>query len=200
MSAYVIGSGPDDSLLRDLFPKTYPLKQGWGSCLISVLERDDEDAIGRVHETMNWEVKRGTYPQNKQMNRSDFLAYYVSHTVLVARCGSDVVGSMYIKPNFPGRCSHICNGGLLVMDEWRGRGVGRAIATAFEEAAPRLGYYAAFFNLVFFDNPASLSLWQSMGYVQVGRVPKAKLTSADAYTDAAMFYKNFSGSSPADKS
>mmetsp|Transcript_4074 Transcript_4074/g.12240 ORF Transcript_4074/g.12240 Transcript_4074/m.12240 type:complete len:192 (+) Transcript_4074:67-642(+) len=190
MSAYVIGKGPDSSLLAGAFPQVYTLKGSWGDCVVSVLEKDDEDAIRCLHGVMNKEVERGTYPQSKQMDRNEFLAYYLSHTVLVGRSGSTVVGSIYIKPNFPGRCSHICNGGLLVVDEWRGRGVGRALAQAFEIAAPKLGYEAAFFNLVFLDNPASLSLWRSLGYEQVGRVPSAKVASG-AYVDAAMLYKHF---------
>lgn len=25
-----------------------------------------------------------------------------------------VAGCFYVKPNFPGRCSHVCNGGFIV--------------------------------------------------------------------------------------
>ena len=37
----------------------------------------------------------------------------------------ECLGSFYIKPNYPGRSSHVCNGGFLVTDGARNRGVGR---------------------------------------------------------------------------
>jgi len=48
------------------------------------------------------------------------------------------LGSFYIKPNYPGRSSHVCNGGFLVSDKARGRGVGRLMGECYLEYAPRL--------------------------------------------------------------
>ena len=36
-----------------------------------------------------------------------------------------LVGSFYVKPNYPDRCGHICNGGFLVNKEYRGQGIGK---------------------------------------------------------------------------
>lgn len=187
----MIGSGPDGSRLRGMMPIKAKLLERWGECEIDVCKRSDEEAVDVIHEVMNEEVKAGSYPQSEVMDREALLAYYFSHVVLVARSGKTVVGSMYVKPNFPGRCGHICNGGLLVVRKWRRRGVGYALAEAFQRVACALGYKAAFFNLVFFDNPASLALWKRMGYEQVGRVPKAKQLKDGSYVDAAMLYKPF---------
>ena len=35
----------------------------------------------------------------------------------------ECLGSFYVKPNYPGRSSHVCNGGFLVTDAARNRGV-----------------------------------------------------------------------------
>lgn len=37
------------------------------------------------------------------------------------------LGSFYVKPNYPGRSSHVCNAGFLVAEAARGKGVGRAM-------------------------------------------------------------------------
>jgi GNAT superfamily N-acetyltransferase len=60
----------------------------------------------------------------------------------MARQGHDwekaCLGSFYIKPNYPGRSSHICNGGFLVTDGARNRGVGRLMGETYLEWAPKL--------------------------------------------------------------
>jgi GNAT superfamily N-acetyltransferase len=60
----------------------------------------------------------------------------------LAREGQDwetaCLGSFYIKPNYPGRSSHICNGGFLVTDGARNRGVGRLMGETYLEWAPKL--------------------------------------------------------------
>jgi hypothetical protein len=48
------------------------------------------------------------------------------------------LGSFYVKPNYPGRSSHVCNGGFLVTGARRNAGVGRLLAEAYLEWAPKL--------------------------------------------------------------
>lgn len=59
-----------------------------------------------------------------------------------------VWGAFYIKPNFPGRCSHVCNGGFITDPQRRRRGVARLMGHAFLRFAKELGYKASYFNLV----------------------------------------------------
>jgi GNAT superfamily N-acetyltransferase len=60
----------------------------------------------------------------------------------MARGGCDwereCLGSFYIKPNYPGRSSHVCNGGFLVTDASRNRGVGRLMGETYLDWAPKL--------------------------------------------------------------
>lgn len=62
--------------------------------------------------------------------------------------GVKVWGAFYIKPNFPGRCSHVCNGGFITDPRMRRRGVARLMGHAFLRFAKDLGYRASYFNLV----------------------------------------------------
>jgi hypothetical protein len=50
----------------------------------------------------------------------------------------ECLGSFYIKPNYPGRSSHVCNGGFLVTDGARNRGVGRLMGEGYLQWAPKL--------------------------------------------------------------
>ncbi len=48
------------------------------------------------------------------------------------------LGSFYIKPNYPGRSSHVCNAGFLVTEKARNRGVGMVLGRQYLEWAPKL--------------------------------------------------------------
>ncbi|KDQ55227.1 hypothetical protein JAAARDRAFT_37753 [Jaapia argillacea MUCL 33604] len=67
-----------------------------------------------------------------------------------------VAGFYYVKPNYPGRSSHICNAGFVVPSTQRGSGFGRLLAKSYVHYAPKLGYQASVFNLVYVNNIASV--------------------------------------------
>jgi GNAT superfamily N-acetyltransferase len=48
------------------------------------------------------------------------------------------LGGFHIRPNYPGRSSHVCNGTFIVTDAARNKGVGRLMGEAYLEWAPRL--------------------------------------------------------------
>ncbi|KAI7940004.1 hypothetical protein MJO28_013656 [Puccinia striiformis f. sp. tritici] len=82
-------------------------------------------------------------------------------------------GIYYIKPNYPGRSAHCCNGGFVVDPRHRGRKIGKTLARSFLHYAPLLGYRASVFNLVYKNNLASIAIWDSLGFQRVGLIPKA---------------------------
>lgn len=65
------------------------------------------------------------------------------------------LGSFYVKPNYPGRSSHVCNGGFLVTDAARNRGVGRLMGEGYLEWAPKLVGLISSFLVLF--NPFAVS-------------------------------------------
>ena len=103
---------------------------------------------------LNLEIEKGdTYPMNITMPVEQFGKYWFQNFGAVMLLGevSDVrelegrvdwekacLGSFYVKPNYPGRSSHVCNGGFLVTDAARNRGVGRLMGEGYLEWAPKL--------------------------------------------------------------
>ncbi|KAI0827942.1 hypothetical protein BC628DRAFT_1366368 [Trametes gibbosa] len=107
-----------------------------------------------------------------------------------------IAGCYYVKPNYPGRSSHICNAGFLVPPTQRGQGVGTVLARSYLHYGPRLGYEASVFNLVYVNNIASVKLWERLNFEKAGRIPRAgRLKKADGpgeeYVDAWVFYRRF---------
>ena len=166
---------------------TVTLKDGSKAQIVPL----DSSNQGRIHSIFNEIVSQGTtYPQEQELSLEQFLTYFSTAFVLVL--DSIPIGAFYVKPNFPGRCSHICNGGFIVDQAYRNLGVGTCLAKCFIKYAPRLGYKAAMFNLVFATNEASVNLWKKVGFQVIGKLPKAgRLKGQDNFVDALMFYKEF---------
>ncbi|CAL1711359.1 unnamed protein product [Somion occarium] len=163
--------------------------------------------------------------QGELYAQNAFEAYFFAADVLVAVIGQDVTvpegktdgstiiktieearggrawkdciaGAYYVKPNYPGRSSHICNAGFLVPASQRSRGFGAVLARSYLYYGPRLGFEASVFNLVYVNNVASVKLWDALNFSKVGRIPRAgRLRTADGmgeeYVDAWVIYKQF---------
>jgi ribosomal protein S18 acetylase RimI-like enzyme len=158
---------------------------------VVVIEEMKEAHFAKVQEMLNSEISNGnTYPLENKMDLNQFQDYFKKGFVGIL--DDKVVGAFYIKPNYPGRCSHICNGGFLVTSESRGLGIGFALGSAFLKIAPLMGFKASVFNLVFENNTHSISLWKKLGFEVIGKVPKAgRLAGSEDLVDALVFYKNF---------
>ncbi|KAJ8611797.1 hypothetical protein CTAYLR_007735 [Chrysophaeum taylorii] len=131
--------------------------------------------IARGMELMNLVIREGkAWPFEEELDEKGYRAYFLTHAAFVVRRNGEkeVLGTFYVKPNFPGRCSHVCNGGFITAPEARGNGVGRLMGTCFLDFARKLGYRAAYFNLVFKSNEASVRLWESLGFSRVAEIPK----------------------------
>ncbi|KAF9645009.1 hypothetical protein BDM02DRAFT_3120913 [Thelephora ganbajun] len=106
-----------------------------------------------------------------------------------------IVGFYYIKPNYPGRSSHICNAGFIVLPNHWNKGYGRALAKSYLYYGPKLGYRGSVFNLVYVNNVASVRLWEALGFTKAGLIPNAgrlkKEGGGEEYVDAIVFYKSF---------
>lgn len=104
-------------------------------------------------------------------------------------------GFYYVKPNYPDRSSHNCNAGFIVPTPIRGMHLGSLLAQSFVQFAPRFGYRASVFNLVYRTNLASAKIWERLGFETVGRIPRAGLLrqsdGTEAYVDAHIIYKEF---------
>ncbi len=152
-----------------------------------------------VRTLLNLVILEGnTYPQKQPLTQSEFTAYWMSQIACVVRlkeaCTSspakEILGAFFLKPNFPGRCSHICNAGFIVQQGMRGLGLGRLMGEAMLEIASDLGYKAVMFNLVFKTNIASLRLWESLGFEEIGQIPSAVEFNDGSFVDAVIMYRN----------
>lgn len=100
----------------------------------------------------------------------------------------ECLGTFFIKPNYPGRASHICTAGFLVNAGIRGKGIGRTLTDCFLQWAPRLGYTYCVFNLVFETNVAARRIWESLNFKRIGRIKSAGILKGhDTAVDAIVY-------------
>jgi GNAT superfamily N-acetyltransferase len=136
---------------------------------------EDEDELFAAFAAV---VEAGEgYPQSPPIHRDEFRDYWLDHKALVAVARTadsarTLVGTYFLKANFPGRAAHIVNAGYVVVPAFRGRGAGLALVEHSVDEARRLGFDAMQFNLVFESNPAR-PMYERLGFRVVGRIPAA---------------------------
>ncbi|KAI5969593.1 hypothetical protein CANMA_001256 [Candida margitis] len=170
-----------------------------------------KNLIISLQNEFNFVVEEGlTYPYHEVKSFEDFKNYWFLHyaailidgdfesfddlqlqNLSVEQWNSIFLGTFYVKPNYIGRCSHICNAGFVVNHVKRGLGLGKELGAKYLVIAPQLGYVYSVFNLVFETNMASLKIWDSLGFERIGYVKNvAVLEGYDRLVGAYMFGKD----------
>jgi ribosomal protein S18 acetylase RimI-like enzyme len=114
----------------------------------------------------------------------------VPHSTYVAlNDAGQVVGTYYLKTNFPGQGSHVCNCGYVVAESARGQGVASAMCIHSQELARAAGYRCMMFNFVASSNHVAVRLWKKLGFDIVGTLPGAFSHPSLGFTDAFVMFK-----------
>lgn len=144
-----------------IFPKTVTLRDRVTiATLIPFFSPDSVPPrlLSYLSECFNKEIEDGnTYPMQNPVPLETFGPYWFGNfgAVMVLgdiggieaatemeRNGADwnklCLGSFYVKPNYPGRSSHVCNGGFLVTPAARNKGVGKSMGQCYLDWAPQL--------------------------------------------------------------
>jgi RimJ/RimL family protein N-acetyltransferase len=107
----------------------------------------------------------------------------------VAVSEGELLGTYFVRPNQPGRGSHVANGGYMVAPAATGKGVATAMCLHSLERARELGFRAMQFNFVISSNRAAMHVWEKCGFSVVGRLPEAYLHRHLGYLDALVYFR-----------
>lgn len=100
-----------------------------------------------------------------------------------------ILGTYFLRPNQPGHGSHVANGGYMVAEAARGRGLASAMCAHSIETAKQFGYRAMQFNCVVSTNEAAVRTWQKFGFAIVGTLPGAFRHETLGYVDVHVMYR-----------
>jgi ribosomal protein S18 acetylase RimI-like enzyme len=116
--------------------------------------------------------------------------------VAVDEATGELLGTYYVKANFEGAASHICNCGYVVSERARGRGIAARMCEHSQREAIARGFRAMQYNLVVSSNEGAVHLWKKMGFAIVGTIPEAFRHPRLGFVDAYVMYKRLRSAEP----
>ena len=129
------------------------------------------------------------FPQTESLDEDGGAAFFAEQSYCgVADDGENVVGLYILHPNNIGRCVHIANASYAVSSACRGRHVGEALVKDCLENAKRLDFTIMQFNAVVESNVHARHLYERLGFVQLGTIPKGFLMKDGHYENICPYY------------
>jgi len=122
-------------------------------------------------------LSRGdVFPYPEETSAAEFAEIWLapnsfSYVAVDDQANGEILGAYYVKPQWPGRGSHVATATYMVAERARGRGIGRILGEHSLKAAQERGYSAMQFNLVISTNEPAVALWKKIGFKIIGTVP-----------------------------
>lgn len=154
-------SGPESGIPPSIFPRLVILRDRITVATLVPFfspRQIPSRLLSYLCDQLNKEIEAGdTYPMVEPLSYETFRPYWFGNFAAVMLLG-DInavesvqlmeddgcdwakvcLGSFYVKPNYPGRSSHVCNGGFLVTPAARNKGVGKSMGECYLDWAPQL--------------------------------------------------------------
>lgn len=148
------------------------------------------DDIPQMTEIWNEVVDEAkAFPQEVQLDAGTARDFFASQTACGVAVSEDGIRGMYIlHPVNTGRCSHTANASYAVASAIRGRGIGRRLVIHSLETAKKYGFIGMQFNAVVSTNTRAITLYESLGFRLVGRIPSGFRNKDETYTDTFVFH------------
>ncbi len=99
-----------------------------------------------------------------------------------------VLGLYILHPNNIGRCGHICNASYAVSRDARGLHIGEALVSDSLTQGKLNGFAIMQFNAVVRSNTHARHLYERLGFVPLGIIPKGFRMKDGHYEDICPYY------------
>lgn len=130
------------------------------------------------------------FPQTEYLDEKSGAEFFAQQTyTAVAELDGEVVGMYILHPNNIGRCGHICNASYAVSKKARGLHIGEKLVSDCLSRAKALGFGVLQFNAVVRTNIHARHLYERLGFVQLGVIPKGFRMKDGHYEDICPYYR-----------
>lgn len=156
------------------------------------MEQYTENDINEMINIWNEVVEEGnSFPQTDKLTIEEGKKFFSSQSYCgIAKDSSgNVIGLYILHPNNVGRCSHIANASYAVSSEKRGLHIGEKLVLDCIEKAKQIGFKLLQFNAVVESNIHARHLYERLGFVMVGKIPKGFKTKNETYENIFIYYK-----------
>jgi L-amino acid N-acyltransferase YncA len=154
------------------------------------IRKYNEKDIQAMIRIWNNVVEEGiAFPQEEYLDDTSGREFFASQSYCgVAEDNGEVVGLYILHPNYTGRLGHISNASYAVDSGCRGRHIGEKLVLDCLAQAKKLGFGILQFNAVVENNIYARHLYEKLGFVQIGTVPKAFRMKDGSFENICLYY------------
>ncbi len=158
--------------------------------MIQFKDYNDKD-IELMKDAWNDVLEDGVaFPGLDLFDTSSFKEYLLQQSKVTCMYDNDILLGYYIvHPNNIGRCSHVANASYVMLKASRGKHLGKSLVKQSLIDAKHLGFKGMQYNAVVASNENALHIYDSLGFIRVGIIPKGFLLKNGTYSDMYVMYK-----------
>jgi L-amino acid N-acyltransferase YncA len=151
-----------------------------------------EQDIPAMIRIWNQVVEDGVaFPQEESLTPETGAQFFGQQTYSAVAEDKDsgkILGLYILHPNNVGRCGHICNASYAVSASSRGLHIGEKLVLDCLEQGKLHGFGVLQFNAVVATNIHARHLYERLGFVQLGVIPKGFRMKDGHYEDICPYY------------
>lgn len=155
-----------------------------------IIRKYREQDLPEMIAIWNEVVEEGiAFPQEELLNEESGKTFFASQSWCgVAEEEGQIFGLYILHPNNVGRCGHICNASYAVRSACRGRHIGEKLVLDCLAKARDLGFGVLQFNAVVESNVYARHLYERLGFIQLGTIPKGFRMKDGHYENICPYY------------
>ena len=130
------------------------------------------------------------FPQEDILSAEESKRFFASQTLSAAAKTDtgELVGLYILHPNNVGRCCHIANASYAVKKGYRGMHIGEQLVLDCMARAKESGFKILQFNAVVKTNSSARHLYERLGFIPLGTIPKGFRMKDGHYEDICPYY------------
>lgn len=157
-----------------------------------VIRKYTESDLTEMIKIWNEVVEEGiAFPQEELLDEvtgKEFFAMQTYSAVAQDRDTGAVLGLYILHPNNVGRCGHICNASFAVGKNFRGLHIGEKLVKDCLIQGKIHNYGILQFNAVVSSNVHARHLYERLGFMPLGVIPKGFRMKNGDYEDICPYY------------
>lgn len=153
----------------------------------------EEKDLPEMIEIWNEIVEEGiAFPQEELLDESTGRQFFASQTCCAVAQDTDtkeLYGLYILHPNNVGRCGHIANASYAVRSKRRGLHIGEQLVSDCLVRGKKYGFEILQFNAVVATNVHARHLYERLGFVGLGTIPKGFRRKDGYFEDICPYYR-----------
>lgn len=141
-----------------------------------VIREYKKDNLTEMIKIWNDVVEDGiAFPQEELLSLATGESFFESQTYCAVAENNEtgkILGLYILHPNNIGRCGHICNASYAVSKDCRGLHIGESLVKDCLVQGKKHGFRILQFNAVVESNIHARHLYERLGFLQLGIIPK----------------------------